>query len=265
MKKLGLLLILSVSISSCISHQIDDRKPASDDNIDQSAQSINSYKLSITRGGKASTRVAYNYWSGEYPTPIIDVNSGKTGTTAVDGYLSLRDMKDIRTCTIKNGVYNPWSKSDASIENYYTLAAVDDFLVLKDFFMTKTYFGAGVKAFEKKIKVPAGAKIVNVVYGAENYCTATLQIGKNLTPIDESCDFFYENPKNLQKISKENDQFREEWLYLNCSEKSESGGTLKVFVNADALMGQKDKGIREGCMGLSYGSVTGADSPSCHE
>ena len=129
--------------------------------------------------------------------------------------------------------------------------------------MIKTYYGVGTKPKHKKIKIPAGSKIINVLYGSENFCTATAQVGKNLTSVDESCDFFYENPKTLQRISEKNDQFIEQWLYFNCEEKTESGKTLKIFVNADALMAQKVKGIRAGCIGSSYGSATGADDDSC--
>lgn len=257
-----ILLVISGVLFGCATGSLEQRSPSSEESAKQPEDTIQSYKLPITREGKTLIRVAYNFWSGEYPNPIIDVNSSKPGTTTISAYTSLRDLKDVVSCTIQNGVYNPWSKNARSLEHYYTLTAANDFLVLNDMVITKSYYGSGNEPKSKKIKVPAGSKIINVVYGSENFCAATLRIGSNLTPIDESCDFFFDNPKKLQAIFKEKDQFSEQWLHLNCSETTSTGAALKAFVNADALMSQKDKGIREGCP-AGYGNVSGAGSVNC--
>jgi len=238
----------------------DLRNPASGGTGDigssnNNAEKFESFKLPITRNSKKETRVAYNSWSGEYPNPVIDVHSDNVnGLTTIVGYGNLRNPTeaDKQTCTIKNGVYHPWSKNDPSSITYYTIASADDYQVLKTV-DHKIYDSAGKS---KIMKIPAGAQFVNVIYYGENYCGSIYQIGKTKRPFSESCDFFAES-KNMKKLTSQSD-FSEQWLYLSCEEKDETGKNKTVFVKDTELLSQP--GIIQGCPDIDhYGSVKGAN------
>jgi hypothetical protein len=55
------------------------------------------YLLPITRGGATHTMVAYNFWSGEYPKPVIYVQPRQGKWGKIMGYSSLRK-------TVKSGI-----------------------------------------------------------------------------------------------------------------------------------------------------------------
>ncbi len=50
------------------------------------------YLLPITRNGVTRTMVAYNFWSGEYPQPVIYIQLGRSNTSKIMGYASLRTL-----------------------------------------------------------------------------------------------------------------------------------------------------------------------------
>ncbi|MBS1972222.1 MAG: hypothetical protein JSU04_18090 [Bdellovibrionales bacterium] len=237
------------SLVGCASTQMNVselRAPAGTGDVDSSQMSefgtIVSYKLPITRNGKQTTRVASSYWVGEWPMPMIDVLSDFPGTTKISAYTNLRNPReqDKVACTIKNGVYHPWSNNDPSAANYYTLSDVQDYKALRDV----TYSAYSYKQKKEiKMKIPKGALITNVVYGSEGYCSATLKIGKTLRSIDEACSFFMEN-KDFQKISAD-DNFSEQWIYMTCEEKDSSGRNVKAFVQDKSL--QAEPGVKDGC------------------
>ncbi|MES3038862.1 MAG: hypothetical protein V4736_13215, partial [Bdellovibrionota bacterium] len=229
--------------------------------LDQ-AQELNSYKLPITRNGATKTRVAYNYWSGEYPMPVIDVNSYQSGTTKIDAQSSLRETTGAKqSCTIRNGVYHPWSSTPNSVINYYSLSNADDFLVIKAMKIQDVVQSANQKTRNVALEIPVGAKFVNVTYGSENYCGATLIMGKRKIAVFEGCDFFYDNKTYLKQTTPKDD-FQEQWLYLACQEKDAQGKALKLFVKDSDLMAQEAAGIKMGCI-QGYGSATGANDKAC--
>lgn len=66
-------------------------------------------------------KVAYNDWSGEYPGPVIDVNSKVAGSTKIKVYKSLRGLNDLQPCQIINGIYHPWSQTKHSVLRFYSI------------------------------------------------------------------------------------------------------------------------------------------------
>lgn len=243
---ISLVSSLMVGCASTPMTSTEARGPAGTGDIDSSKltefDSSASYKLPITRGGKQSTRVASSYWRGEWPMPMLDVFSEQSGTTKISAYTNLRNPAEENrvACTIKNGIYHPWSDKDPSAVNYYTLSAVEDYKVLRD--TTYSVYDYKKKK-EIKVKVPKGALITNVVYGSEGYCTANLKIGKSVRAITEACSYFQEN-KDFQLISDGGD-FSEQWIYMSCEEKDSSGKNVRAFVQDKDL--QAVPGVKEGC------------------
>lgn len=250
-KKLMGIAAAGLLFAGCTSKTIDSRYPAGTGDIDSSTPSerFESYKLPITRDGKKSTRVAHNFWSREWPEPIIDVNADIKGTTTIQAYTNLRDPKDTDkvSCTIKNGLYHPWSTQDSSINTYYTLIGVQDYTVIRD--TTMEYYNRA-DGSPQQLRIPKASSILNVVYYAENYCGAILKTGRTQRPISASCDFFLEN-KDFKKIQADT-EFYEQWLYLTCEEKDASGKVMKAFVRDQDIL--KQSGVKQGCH-AEYGTV----------
>lgn len=254
-KYLVLLATLTAFAVGCASKTIESRNPAGTGDVDSSTtEAFESYKLPITRGGQKSTRVAYNFWSGEWPQPVIDIHSQQKGTTRIQAFTNLRNPTDADrvNCTIKNGLYHPWSQQDPSLITYYTIANIADFNVVKN--TSYQIYNDKTKKLET-VQVPKGAKFLNVVYYAENQCGAIYKMGKTSRPFTESCDFFFEN-KDLVKTTQE-PAFSEQWLYFSCEEKDVSGKTLKAFVRDEELL--KQEGVTQGCPG-EYGFVQNAQA-----
>lgn len=251
----------SFYLSSCVTQipsTIEPRNPANSTeaqgtgDIDSSngqftTESVNSYKGKITRAGVTTERVIYRFWSGEYPLPVIDLNSSKKGTTKISAYTTVRDLseKNKIDCTVQNGLYNPWSKTDSSAISYYTFTAAEDYKVVKAVVFDDA---------PKKVTAPAGSSVINVVYGAEGYCAGLLVVGKTQREVNAPCDFFSDN-KSLVRTSAPSDKFNEQWLYLKCQEKDSSGKNVKAFIQDSDLL--KAPGALPGCP-ASYGSVQSA-------
>lgn len=245
--------LLLMSMSACTSISSDKkissfkpkiRTPANQqENGAPVQESLHSYKLPLTRNGITKDRVAYTYWSGEHPMPVIDVNhQSPQGTTVINALSELRNLSTARTirCTVKNGIYSPSvSNPVSSIMNFYTLTAAEDYEVIK-----ATRF----QDRDSTISLPVGSRIINVIYGSERYCGATLVLDGRSKPIASSCDYFSEN-ENFKKISEEDTAFADEqWLHLVCEEKDRDGKNIKAFVQDHALLGQP--GIKESYIGL---------------
>jgi hypothetical protein len=268
--KLPLLIFsLAVMIAGCSSTNVattdiggvgsERRFPAGTGDIDSSsgntsAVQLDSYKLPITRDSKTTTRIAYNFWSGEWPGPAIDVFSDLKGETKISAYKNLRNPSaaDRVDCTIKNGVYHPWSKTDGSAINYYTLWPVEDYKVIKKIVFNPNDVYVGGKT--RKLTLPVGTLLLNLVPYAENYCGVTMKIGKNVRPLEGYCPIFTENPSIVRTTPDTDDSFIEQWIYLSCQEKGTDGKPLKAFVKDTDLLAQP--GIIQGCP-TEYGSVGG--------
>lgn len=248
------LLAATVAIfSGCASSSLEEyRLPAGTGSIDSSTSQevdFQSYKLPITRNGVTAKQVAQNFWGGEWPGPVVDVNSSKAGgSTTIQAYTNLRNPKpeDRVSCTIKNGVYNPWAKDnqDPSAIVYYTISGITDYDVIQS---TVIWEGIG-----PKIKAVKGSVIENVVYYGENFCGAILKIGKNRKPVTGNCDAFANKKFFIPKSTNTNFP-REQWLYLECAE-TKDGTPIHAFVQDDDIL--KQSGIQRGCF-PEYGSIAG--------
>ena len=190
------------------------------------------YRIAITRDGKQQTRLIAPFWSGEYPSPVIDVSSRKPGTTTVKGYKSLRDPKEPVNCTIKNGLYHPWAKEKASAANFYSIVAIEEYLSLKQQVLDGT-------------ELKKGDLIIDLIYHGEGSCGA--RVAKNRKEIEFQCDTVQQSAGF--KALKQPDNFAEQWLRMKCAEKYDA------FVHAAALL--KQKGVSRGDI-TGYGEITGS-------
>ncbi len=200
------------------------------------------YKLDITRDGKVSTQVAYNFWSGEYPSPVINIHAGTDGKTTIEGYVSLRDKKERKVCTVKNGLYHPWAKGKDSLINFYTIVPIESYKVLVE-------LPDEVQSSFSDPDLKVGDEIRNIVYLAEGESQGIIHGDKRA---DETVYFqtniFENNPKIFQRIENISTlEKNEQWFYLKCDE------GYNVFVEDVDLLEQE--GIKKGQI-TGYGSVS---------
>lgn len=222
------------------------------------------YKLEVERNGQTHLQVAGNFWQGEYPGPVIDVNSKKKGRTTIQGWASLRKLNDRRSCTIKNGLYHPWSASAKSLINYYTIAPAVDYVVTKELTveLTESFFNEGADGAEDQVLINPGDLIVNFFYLSEGQAVATLVQGGQSKNIFFFYDTLEANPEFFKAVIKTEaldtvkyddgteEKRNEQWLYLNCKE------GYKVFVQDSDILSQK--GVKEGTV-TGYGEIEGAN------
>lgn len=169
------------------------------------------YKLKITRDGVTQTKLAYNYWSGEYPLPVADV----TAKTTVKAYRSVRKLNRKVACTIDKGIYHPWSNNQGSVINFYTLTNAVDAIVTDDFQDEIMWEDFG----HSEMFAPQKGDIINeIYYGSEGICGGKLfELNSDPTPVSFYCDSFFEG--NIDYLSKDTDlDWGEQWLYLRCDE-----------------------------------------------
>lgn len=210
-----------------------------------------SYKLPIVRDDNQKIKaLAYNYWSGEYPKPAIDVNTDQDGTTKINGYKSLRNLTEPIECELKNGVYHPWSDSDGSVINYYTITERSDYKVIKTF------------RTEQKEVIVKGAELSNVHYQGENWCGAVLKRKKIIKQLSLSCEYFNDSKLVSEIETKNNFKKTEQWLYVKCENKDDKGNNIKAFVQDTYLAKQTQLGIKEACI-TGYGTVGPHKSEDC--
>lgn len=185
-----------------------------------------SYQLPITRNGKTQTRVAHNFWAGEYPRPVINVKAGEKGYLIVKGYKSLRKLNEPVKCSIKKGLYHPWSKTGNSVVTYYTIGPRNEVKATRT---TKL----------DDYTVRKGETIKNIMPAGEGYCVGLL----NNKEISYFCDNA-EEPDFVETIPS--DEKWEQWLYVKCRQ------GYNAFIQDNALL--KYTNIKEGKI-VSYGKV----------
>ncbi len=195
-----------------------------------------SYLIPILRNGKKVNRVARNTWGGEYPAPIIDVNSKIKGKTKITAFKSLRDLSKSDSCTIENAIYHPWSSQKGSIVDFFQIVSNVEYTVKKDTTVGSTHL--------KK-----GDKIVREIYLAEGQCEGvTLGPKKKEIRIEYTCE---ETRKaELAQTAGMGDKFEEQWVYVNCAE------GFKAFVQDNELL--KIPGVKEGEV-VTFGKVKASD------
>ncbi len=195
MKKTALLLLVS-AVFSCRAFAGESK--------------IISYRLPVTRDGQTRTRLAYDFWSGEYPLPVIDLKSGVKGETKVQAYTSLRKLNKTVDCTIKNGIYNPWSKTASSAKTYYTISPVVEYEAKEKFILGE----GGIDETDTPHLQP-GDRVIDEIPLAEGYCQFTVVQGKARRQAQAACD---ELRSGEMKLLEAPDGFNEQWIYLSCGE-----------------------------------------------
>ena len=192
------------------------------------------YTLPVTRDAKTTTRVAFKSWSGEYPLPVIDVASKKTGATTIRAQKNVRTLDEPISCSIDNGIYHQWSKSKGSLLGFYTLLPLQEYATVSDGFLG-----------EKPVK--KGDLVSELVYIAEGNCGAIIKRGKKtLASIDFLCTELEDITRFKHTTGNDKDTFREQWIYVQCKEGD------KAFVLDTRLL--KETGVREGKV-VEYGKI----------
>ena len=184
----------------------------------------------IVRHGIARNMVIYAFWSGEYPRPVIQIKGVRNGWTTVQGYRSLSEPKRRRDCTVRSGIYHPWSDDEISLIDYYSLIPQVNYTALKN-----------TKLDERRIK--RGDRLYNEVYLAEGSCTYKLNNRKYITTtcIENAIEGSIENSREFRR-TKAPAHPREQWLYLRCRE------GYNVFVQDRDLLQQPN---------VTKGKITG--------
>lgn len=200
------------------------------------------YKIDVIRDGKLHHQVAYHFWSGEYPMPVININAGKRGKTTIKGYATLREKTQLKPCTVKNGLYHPWSKDKNSYINFYTIIPIESYEIVST-------LSSEVQSDLGETKVKVGDKILNIAYLGEGYSQGILHSSTDEdTLISFQSEIFENNPKVFKRIDDISTlKTKEQWLYLKCEE------SYNVFVQDKHLLAQK--GIKEGQV-TGYGEIS---------
>ena len=162
----------------------------------------------IVRDVQDRERVHYPFWSGEYPGPVVDVFAKKPGETTVQVQTSYSKLGARMSCTIKNGLYHPWSETENSVNGYFTVTAHKEYELLKDFSFESPRYDE--KTGDVKIDVVTAAKsdrLTKVIDLAEGYCGAELiqDAGRVQKAIDFSCDLTEDAPTFQKTSSHQND------------------------------------------------------------
>lgn len=200
------------------------------------------YKIDVIRNGKLHHQVAYNFWSGEYPSPVINIHAGTDGKTTIEGYVSLRDKKERKVCTVKNGLYHPCSKDENSYINFYTIVPIESYKVLVE-------LPDEVQSSFSDPDLKIGDEIRNIVYLAEGESQGIIHGDKRADEIVYfPTNIFKDNPKIFQRIENISTlEKNEQWLYLMCDE------GYNVFAEDVDLLEQE--GIKKGQI-TGYGSIS---------
>jgi len=207
--------------------------------VSSSAQAdATAMQIPVTRGGETKTRVSYQFWSGEYPGPVIDVGGSNKGMTIVKAHRSLRNPGKPVNCEIKNGLYHPWSHEKNSVLSYYTVVATYNYLVLQDTLIDND------DSRLDPVRAVKGSSLQNVVYYGENICGGTIVNTGARAEVSFSCEIV--DDKLTFKKTTPNDAFVEQWIHINCAD------STKAFVQADALL--KQRGVKRGDI-ADYGKV----------
>lgn len=199
------------------------------------------YKIDVIRNGKVHHQVAYSFWSGEYPGPVININSSKVGKTTIKGYTSLRDKKDIKPCSVSNGLYHPWSTKQSSLIRFYTISPIESYQVTT-IPSKEIHNELSITSPEEYLKV--GDKIINIVYEGEGYSEGILQVSSKTDKLlSFQSEIFDNNPTVFKKIEDVKTLPNpEQWIYFKCEE------GYNIFAEDKHLLSQK---------GIKRGEVTG--------
>ena len=191
------------------------------------------YLLPVTRDGKTISRVAVTTWLGEYPMPVIDLQSTQAGTVTVNAIESPRVETKAAPCTIERGIYHPWSKTSHSVRGFFTLLPRVEYLV-----------NADLDTAEPRLH--KGDVLTQVIPLAEGQCHAVRTAPKQKPlGVELTCDDLQDSKRFTRKTSTP-DGFSEQWVQLACKE-----GHL-AFIRDTALLALP--GAAEGTV-IDFGAV----------
>lgn len=220
-----------------------------------SAQTESASKLqTIVRDNKSQTVVEYDFWSYEYPSPVIDVSSKLAGgKTTITAQKSLVQLGQPVSCTIKNGIYHPWSSTENSIERFTTLSSLREFRARRAHTLTFPDYSEEKGPFESKIRVRRGDVFTRLIYTSEGYCNVE-HVNSKLVRKDlvVECSVFdnkrlYAETAKSTPLPKEGETaYSEQWLTLSCAE-----GYSALVRDEDLL---KVPTVKMGAI-LGYGTV----------
>lgn len=214
---------------------------------------LSSYKLEVIRNGKTQQKMTFNTWSGEYPQPVIDVNSKVQGTTQIQAYKSVRDLTERPVCTIKNGIYHPWSAANHKNGTiYYSIKVQEDYQARRKTSLDSFVFDPQNPEGKKETyNFEPGDLLQNIYYASEGTCIGTqTQIVKKQkisAEISFSCEAL-DNKAVFKRLTPQSvkDDNLEQWLYVSCAE------GYKAFLRDKDLL--NNEGVKEGTI-VEYGVV----------
>jgi len=156
-------------------------------------------------GGCPPGTFAYDGWSGEYPGPILQINQ----PINVSARSIVCDLKPSLPCTVKPGLYHPWS--EISEATFKTVGKVQRFMTLK-----KVKFWG--------VTVPKGTEVIEQFYAAEGQCGLVIN-GKSFQDMcvsgGDRTDEFQELPQaspgfeNQQYLGVECAEGHKGWVHIN--------------------------------------------------
>ncbi len=174
-------------------------------------------------------------WGGEYPGRVVDVKQTTT-LEALTGPCSF----GTKSCTIKPGLYHPWTQDHVSRTAYISVASKTSYIATQDILH---YQYVGNREL-KDVTYPKGTRFDYVRYSGEGNCLYKVK-GQNIVM---DC----QDRKDLKLVSKETNRVlgNETWELLSVQCEEGHLGWLRVD---DALF-QKKETVLEGAI-TGYGTI----------
>ncbi len=176
--------------------------------------------LKVIRDGLFARDVRYNFWSNEYPSPVIDSNAKIAGTTKITVEQSLRHLGQVKACTVKNGLYHPWSKTGNSVLKYISLVPLTEYRVRRSRAVTILD-----ETGSTDLMVHRGDYFTRVIYLSEGFCSAEYvnlklerkDVDVECTTFDDSVNFA-RTSRSAPAVKDETVTIGEQWLLVSCAE-----------------------------------------------
>jgi hypothetical protein len=171
-----------------------------------------------------------DFWSGEYPGPVIKVtkNTKVTGTVTLPKAAQPSTKKV--TCTLKKGVYHPWATKTKA--TYHAITGVRDYTANK-----ATSLELELLSGTKKLAIEKGEVVKFLAYYGEGYCLLQAKDLKGASYCPDENDY---------TITKTSDYYQQ-YLRISCLE------GYKAYVDGSSEI-LKVKGIESGNIS-EYGKV----------
>ncbi len=171
-----------------------------------------------------------DFWSGEYPSPVIKVtkNTKVTGTVTLPK-ATLPSTHKV-TCTLKKGVYHPWAtKTNAT---YHSITGVRDYSANH-----ATSLELDLPSGTKNLAIEQGEVVKFLAYYGEGYCLLQAKGIKGASTCLDETTF---------TITKNSDYYQQ-YIHVSCLE------GYKAYVDGSNEI-LKIKGIESGNIS-DYGKV----------